>query len=453
MRLLSLIVLGLPIWANAQIITTIAGNGIAGPLGDGGQATIAELNLPEGLYIDNNDHLLICHQQLVRSVNLSTGIISSIAGSDTASSLGGGGDGGSATCANLVNPYTACSDISGNLYIADSWYSEIRKVTISTGIIDTFAGTRTVGNTGDGGPAKNATFNTIFTVCIDTNRNIIYVSDEFNHRVRKINISTNIIYAYAGTGTNGYSGDDSLAINAKFSRVLGLALDRSGNLYIGDWDNGRIRKVDVSTGIVTTFAGNGTVGYSGDGGPATAAMFNKPTALCFDSCGNLYLSDENNQRVRKIDMDTKIITTVAGKGTTGFSGDSGLADSAEFNHPTGICIDKYGSLYVSDFNNQRVRKVAFDTICTGNISLYTNKIVNKIQVSIFPNPAYNNLTITSSGIINTISITNPVGQTVFSQTYNIEKAQVNIAGLPPGVYIVKVTDSEGKVTVSKIVKQ
>ena len=442
-----------PFIVNAQIITNYAGNNTLGFTGDGGPATNAELNDPVDLYVDDTGNILICQASLVRRVEATTGIIYTIAGSDTATAGGGGGDGGPAIDAFILAPFSVCTDVSGNIYVADNWYDEIRKVTISTGKIDTFAGCRESGNTGDGGLSKNAKFNGVFTICIDSLRNIMYVSDVYNHRVRKINMTTNIITAYAGTGTNGFSGDDSLAINAEFSRVLGLALDYSGNLYIGDWDNGRIRKVDRVSGIVTTFAGNGTVGYSGDGGPATAAMIDKPTALCFDSCGNLYFSDENNQRVRKIDRESKIIITVAGKGTIGFSGNGGLADSAELHNPEGICIDKKGDLYICDYYNQVVRKVVFDTLCTGNISLNTNKIIYKTQVSIFPNPAYNNITITSSGIINTISITNPVGQTVFSQTYNIEKAEVNIAGLPPGVYIVKVTDSEGKVTVSKIVKQ
>ena len=186
---------------------------------------------------------------------------------------------------------------AGKYYIADNWYSEIRKVTIATGIIDTFAGDRTPGNTGDGGPAKKAKLDDVWGSCFDTGQHYLYISDHSNNRIRKVDMSTDTISAFAGTGVAGYSGDGGPAINAKFNGVLGICIDQSNNLYIGDWNNACIRKVDAVTGIVTTVVGNGTTGYSGDDGPAINSMINKPAALCFVKCGNLYFSDAHNQRI------------------------------------------------------------------------------------------------------------------------------------------------------------
>ncbi len=213
------------------------------------------------------------------------------------------------------------------------------------------------------------------SVCFDPTQHYLYISNEFGHTVRKVNKLTDTITAFAGTGVNGYSGDGDLAINAKFSRVLGICSDPVGNIYIGDWDNARIRKVDAATGIVTTIAGNGVVGYSGDGGPAISAMINRPAGICLDKCGNLYFSMEDSNCVRRIDANTGIITTIAGNGIAGFSGDSGLAVNAKLYAPVGVVIDSAGNLFIGDNGNNRVRKVTIfnpfihiiatpnDTIC------------------------------------------------------------------------------------------
>lgn len=433
--------------ANAQIITTVVGNGNNGYNGDGGLAINAELSQPIGLSFDNSGNVIFCQHVLVRKVDKLTTIVTTIAGSDTALNQSGGGDGGQAIQAYVLEPYAACFDKVGNFYIADYNYNEVRKVTISTGVIDTFAGCRLGGNTGDGGPAKQAKFGGgVSCICIDTAHGFLYVSDEWNHRVRKVDLTTNIITAFAGTGTNGYSGDGSLAVNADFSRILGLAVDDSGNVFIGDWDNARIRKVDYSTGIVTTIAGNGTLGYSGDGALATNAKICKPTAICIDKCGNLYFTNEDSCVVRKIDRNTGVITTIAGNGVAGFAGDNGLAPNAELNHPTGLAIDDYGNLFISDFNNHRIRKVTFDTACghtteVANISTPTPRI--------YPNPAQNEITITASSITQ-IDIYNTLGVQVFKHTYSVTtRAHVSIATLPPGIYFVRVNDA----CTQKLVKQ
>ena len=378
MKTLLFLLLIIPYCVNAQIITTYAGNGIGGSLlGDGGPATNAEITTLYGLNFDDTGNLLICQYDLIRKVNKSTNIISTIAGCDTATSAGGGGDGGPATCASVAEPYAICVDSADNYYIADRWFSEIRIVYSSTGVIDTFAGDRTGGGLGNGGPAKSAELNAPVGVCFDPAQHYLYISNEFGYTVRKVDMHTDTITAFAGTGVNGYSGDGGLAINAKFSRILGICSDTVGNIYIGDWDNARIRKVDAVTGIVTTIAGNGTVGYSGDGGPATSARIDRPAGICFDKCGDLYFSMEDSNCVRRIDAITGIITTVAGNGIRGFAGDSGLAVDAELNNPVGVAVDSSGNLYIADQLNNRVRKVTIfnpfinisatpsDTICSG----------------------------------------------------------------------------------------
>jgi sugar lactone lactonase YvrE len=248
-------------FSSSQIITTYAGCGEMGYLGDGGPATNAELgNGPLGIAFDKNGDLLICHHDYVRKVNSISGIISTAAGDTTATLIG---DGGLATNALIDEPYNICIDAYGNLYISDYHASEIRKVDILTGIITSYVGTGISGNSGDGGLATNATLGSPYGVCIDTMLKYLYLSDEYNNRVRKVDMITGIITDFAGTGTYGYSGDNGPAINAKLSHTLGLALDHSGNLYIGEWGNGTIRKVDAVTGIITTFAGIGVEGYGG----------------------------------------------------------------------------------------------------------------------------------------------------------------------------------------------
>jgi len=344
----------------AQTIAVYAGNGSAGLiLGDGGPALNGEISVPSGLMLDNSGNLAVCQQGMIRRIDKITKIITTIAGNDTASSVGLGGDGGPATCSFILYPLDVCFAKNGDFYIADHWYSEVRKVTVVTGIIDTFAGDRNPGSTGDGGPAKQAELNAPWDVCFDTSQHYLYISNQYDYRVRRVDMATNIISAFAGTGVPGYSGDGGLADTAKFSRLLGICMDKSNNMYIGDWDNARIRKVDAITGIVTTVVGNGVLGYGGDGGPAYQAMINKSSFMRFDKCGNLFFTDEDNNRVRRVDVNTNIITTIAGNGTAGYIADSGLAKDIEFNHPIGLAIDSEGNIFISDYYNNRVWRTTF----------------------------------------------------------------------------------------------
>jgi sugar lactone lactonase YvrE len=264
-------------------------------------------------------------------------------------------DGGPATAAPLSLPRFAAYDKAGNLYIADGFAHRIRKVNQS-GIITTVAGNGISGFSGDGGPAKSAMVSFPIGLTFDHSGNILF-TDSGNYRVRKID-THGIITTIAGTGVLGYSGDGGPAINATFSGTYGIAVDRSGNIFICDAGNNVIRKIDLS-GIVTTVAGNGTAGFSGDGGPATQAMLNLPYAVLPDASGNLYIGDFNNDRVRKVDTTQKI-NTFAGNGSTGCLGDGGVATAASIGGARGMLLSG-GNLLIAGGGCSKVRTVNLST--------------------------------------------------------------------------------------------
>ena len=264
------------------------------------------------------------------------------------------GDGVPALDAMLLYPHGICLDSAGNLYIAGC--NSIRKVD-TDGIITTVVGNMTAGYSGDGGPAIDATLNGPTDLVIDAAGNL-YIADNWNFCIRKVD-TNGIITTVAGGGDwqNGI-GDGGPATKAYVQNPDAISMDLNGNLYIVEWQ--RIRKVDTS-GIITTVAGNGMPGYSGDGGPATQASFDSPEDIYVDSTGNLYIADTGNHRIRKVDTNG-IITTEAGNGKDGFSGDNGPARKANLFYPTGIFLDPTGDLYIADTNNHRIRKVEYQTI-------------------------------------------------------------------------------------------
>jgi sugar lactone lactonase YvrE len=285
--------------------------------------------------------------------------IYTVAGNSTA---GYSGDGGQATFADLNSPATSVLDKSGNLYIADSNNNVVRKVAAGTGIITTIAGTGVAGFSGDGGPATSAQLNYPYGLALDSSGNL-YISDLSNSRIRKITAATGIITTIAGNGTFGRSGDGGPATSAELSYPYGITIDGSGNLFIADADNDELREVVAATGSITTVAGNGSYGYSGDGGRATSASFRLPEGVAVDASGNLYIADSWNNVIRKVTASTGIISTLAGNGfgagsSGGYSGDGGPAASAELSYPTGVALDGAGNLYIADFYNQAIRKVA-----------------------------------------------------------------------------------------------
>ncbi|HEV3201474.1 MAG TPA: hypothetical protein VGZ73_26425 [Bryobacteraceae bacterium] len=327
------------------IITTVAGNGTAGFSGDGGLAINASLSAPSGVAVGGAPTLYIADTGNARIRSVSGGTIATVAGNGTPVSSG---DGGPPTSGSLVSPTGVAVDSAGNLYIADQNASRIRKV--SGGSITTVAGNGTYGYSGDNGPATSASLAGPTSVAVDSSGNL-YIADFGNHRIRKVSGGT--ITTVAGNGTAGNSGDDGPATSASLNNPSGVAVDSAGTLYLADYGNNRIRK--VAGGNITAGAGNGRYGFSGDGGPATSASLNGTVAVAVDSSGNLYLADLGNNRVRKVSGG--IIITVAGNGTAGFSGDGGPATSASLDSPAGMAVDAAGNLYIADMGNSRIRAV------------------------------------------------------------------------------------------------
>jgi sugar lactone lactonase YvrE len=277
-------------------------------------------------------------------------VISTIAGNGT---LGYTGDGGQAVLAELNSPCGVALDASGNLYIPDKNNNCVRKVT-STGLINTIAGNGTSGYSGDAGQATAAELSLPAGVIVDGSGNL-YIADNGNSVVRKVVLSTGIITTVAGNGIPGYSGDGGQATAAEFGSPRGLAIDATGNLFIADYSEDVVRKVITSTGVISTVAGTGSGGYNGDGGAATSANIWSPWGINFDASGNLYIAECSNNRIRKVSAG--IITTIAGNGTAGFSGDGGQASSAELSTPSGVVFDSPGNFYITDERNDRIRMV------------------------------------------------------------------------------------------------
>ncbi len=335
-----------------NIITTVAGNGTATYAGDGEAATNASLHLPYGVVFDDSGNLYIADRSNNRIREVDTnGIITTVAGNGTATYAG---DGGMATNASLYLPYGVAFDKFGNLYIADYYNNRIRKVA-TNGIITTVAGKGAIAYSGDGGVATNASLHSPSGVAFDASGNL-YIADTSNNRIRKV-ATSGIITTVAGNGTATYAGDGGAATNASLRLSSGVAFDASGNLYIADRINNRIRKVDTN-GIITTVAGNGTATYAGDGGAATNASLYYPSGVAFDASGNLYIADYNNNRIRKVDTNG-IITTVAGNGTATYVGDGGVATNASLYNPWGVAFDNSGNMFVADTSNNRIREVDF----------------------------------------------------------------------------------------------
>ena len=230
-----------------------------------------------------------------------------------------------------------------------------------TNIINTIAGCGIAGYSGDSGAATAAKFHGPFMICVDKGRNLVYVADAYNNVVRQINLNTDIITTIAGNGSPGFSGDGGLATNAQLFLPQGLCIDNSGNLYIADASNGRIRRVDIVTKIITTIAGSGSTGYSGDGGSALSAGIGGPVGLFIDNHSNVYFTDYLNHVVREIDGISGLITTVAGKGIVGYSGDGGLGINAALNVPCDVVIDANGNIVIADTWNHAIRSVDKNT--------------------------------------------------------------------------------------------
>ena len=339
---------------NAQVINTIAGNGIAGFSFDGVEAFSAQINNPHGIVIDTisgNIYFSDFANNRIRKVS-SCGVISTIAGTGAADSTG---DGGMATAAKLNGPAGLALDATGNLYFCDSGNNKIRKITTS-GLMVLVAGTGDTTNGVDGVAATIATFRGPSGIVVDAGGNV-YFTDQFHNRVRKIS-AAGIISNFAGqsSGISGSAGDGGAATAASLNNPQGLAIDAAGNIYVADAGNNKVRK--ISSGNITTIAGNGTAGMTGDGSTATAASLNNPVSVFVTATGTLFISDRNNNKIRSI--SSGIINTYAGTGTPSFAGDGGLASSGRIRLPYGVFGSKGNVLYFCDGGNNRIRKVFTD---------------------------------------------------------------------------------------------
>ena len=341
--------------AELNYIRTLAGTGVKGFSGDGFDATKAQLSSPVDLAVDRAGNIYIADasNNRIRKLTLSTGIISTVAGT------GGkvyNGDNIDATTAAINGPEGVGVDGVGNIYITDTENHRIRKVTASTGKITTIAGTGFKGFSIDGTNATLANLQRPSSVAVDAAGNI-YIADTRNQRIRKVSASTGIISTVAGTGTAGFTGDGGQATNATLFNPLAVATDKDGNVYIADTLNHCIRKVTVSTGIITTIAGTGDRGYDGDNKNARGAQLRDPKGVSVDRLGNVYIADSNNYRIRKVLASTGRIFTVAGTGVKGFTGDGVNSTSAELNYVAGIVVDAADNLYIADTDNHRVRSL------------------------------------------------------------------------------------------------
>jgi sugar lactone lactonase YvrE len=341
--------LGLAQLAPLYTITTVAGDGTAGFAGDSGAATAAELDYPSGIAFDGSGNLYIADQvnHRVRMVSTS-GTITTIAGNGT---LGYSGDKGPATSAELKYPCGVAVDSSGNIYIADTGNNVIRKV--SSGTITTFAGDNTAGYSGDAAAATSAELDGPVGLAVDSAGNV-YIADTTNNVIRKVTTDGNI-NTIVGNSYADFYGDGIPALSSSINHPLGIALDAAGDIFIADQLNQRIRRVDATTKIITTVAGDGEVGYSGDGGPAVDARLQDPSWVAVDSSGNLFIADLLNNVVRRVSAADGTIATVAGNGKYGFYGDGGPALQAAISYPLSVALSPAGNVYIAQGENNIIR--------------------------------------------------------------------------------------------------
>ena len=293
--------------------------------------------------------LFVCACSILQA---QTNIITTIAGNDTA---GYSGDGGYAGSSKLNSPEAICLDRFSNIIIADAANNRIRKLDATTNIITTIAGNGIGGYNGDNIPATDAQLFIPDAVCADSLGNI-YIADAINSRIRKIVSSTGLITTICGTGISGNSGDGGLATNARIDGPTGICMDKDGNIFIADILSNNLRKIHKISGIISTIAGTGVAGFSGDGGPATLAKLSQPGNVFVDESGNIFFTELSNNVIRKV-SPAGIITTVAGNGFSGYTGDNGPALSARLNQPCGIFIDRSNNIYFSDWGNGVIRRI------------------------------------------------------------------------------------------------
>jgi len=343
-----------------DVIRTVAGTGVSGFNGDGIPAVSAWIDDPRGVVADatGNVYLADYGNHRVRRVDAATGTITTVAGSATWTG-GYNGDGIQAADARLNGPRGLAFDGAGRLLIADHGNNLVRRVDLISGVITTVAGsmTATGGYGGDGAAATSALLSGPTGLAVDASGDL-WVADEDNNAIRRVDHATGFISTAAGTGSLGYNGDGISATTAELYWPYDVAVDAAGNVYIADTGNSRIRKVTAGTGAISTVSGDGSFDYNGDGIPAGLAKLSMPGGIVLDASGNLWLADVLNHRVRRIDAATGTITTMAGSGAAGFTGDGMAATEARLYNPYDVALTPSSGFFIADGNNHRIRGVA-----------------------------------------------------------------------------------------------
>jgi sugar lactone lactonase YvrE len=333
-------------------ITTVAGTGVARSSGGGGPAVEAAIRYPYDLVVDSAGDLYILESGRVRRVD-GSGRITTVVGPPTTDEATALTEAHQLRLGRTVNALAI--DAEDNLYVGGGEGKHFMVNRISpTGDVTRVAGTGRAGYSGDGGPSTEAELGWVNDIVVDPSGNI-FITDWDNHRVRMID-TAGVITTVAGTGERGYSGDGGSATAARFNEPNGIAVDAQGNVYVADSANHAIRRIDRNTGVITTLAGTGRGGYSGDDGPATQARLNAPHHVEIDDDGKLYIEDTGNHCIRMVDSEG-IIQTIVGTCEPGFSGDGGPARSARLWQPSGMLLTSGGVLYIADSGNNRVRRV------------------------------------------------------------------------------------------------
>jgi DNA-binding beta-propeller fold protein YncE len=337
-------------------ISTVAGTGRPGDHGDGGPAAQAELNMPFDVAFDAQGNLFLSDtfNHRIRRIDARTNIITTVAGNGK---KGFSGDGGPATEAELNEPYGIVLDSRGNLFVADRLNRRVRRIDAAARIITTLAGDGLRGYSGDGGPASKAGLVEPNGVALDASGERLFIADVADHRVRVVNLSTGVISTFAGTGRGRHDGDGGPATSASIFGARAVDVGSDGTVYLLERQGNTLRAVNPATGLIKTVAGTGAKGYSGDGGPALKATFDGPKELAVDRAGNILLVDTENHAIRRIEAATGIVRTVAGSGQRGGEGDGGPATSARLDRPHGVAIGPDGAVYIGDTGNHRLRKV------------------------------------------------------------------------------------------------
>lgn len=417
------------LYCQSYLITNVAGQRTAGYSGDGGAAIDAHMYNPTAVYADNEGNIYISDWGNSRLRMVnSAGIISTIAGNGIYGYLG---DGGPAISAELCGPMGIWVDASGNIYLADIGNQRIRIIN-TNGIITTIAGNGTLGFSGDGGLAVSAEFDDPAGISGDILGNL-YVADEFNNRVRKIS-ANGIISTIAGSAICGYSGDGGQATQAELYYPSGVAVDSDGDIFIADESNNCIRKVNTQN-IISTIAGNGTPGFSGDGGPANLSELSNPAGIGIDNRGNLYITDGFNSRIREINTNG-IISTIAGNGSAGYSGIGDSATLAELYNPISIMADTSGNLYFANQYNNYVQK----------LSLIPPDASPPV-ITIYPNPNQGIFTVQIQNFYPflRLEVYNILGERISYTELTSATTQINMSSCSGGVYLYRLISTNNKV--------